>query len=182
MKNTKQEIRNIIKNRRSKLLPKEVIKKSEAIINKVKTKILDGNFEIISVYYSTENEVQTQELIKWLFSIGKRVVIPFMDSDHNMEMKEIDSFDFKREVFLGIIQPIQEYKSIDIKKIDLTITPCLGFDKKHNRLGYGLGCYDKMLRETNSMSWLLAFDVQEFGEIPTEECDEEIDIIFTETR
>lgn len=82
---------------------------------------------------------------------------------------------------LGIKEPDPETSSlIDPAELDAIIIPCVGFDLKGYRLGYGGGYYDTYLKRTAAKRIGVAFSIQE-TQIPLfEEHDEPLDLIVTE--
>ncbi len=68
----------------------------------------------------------------------------------------------------------------------VVLVPLLAFDRSGARLGYGAGYYDRSLRQLRSAEPVvaigIAFDEQEFPEIPTEPQDEPLDMILTPSR
>ena len=68
----------------------------------------------------------------------------------------------------------------------LVLVPLVAFDRKGNRLGYGAGYYDACLRDMRARQRVtaigVAFDEQEFTDIPREPQDEPLDMILTPSR
>ncbi len=68
----------------------------------------------------------------------------------------------------------------------LVLVPLVAFDRKGNRVGYGAGYYDACLRDLRARGRAtaigVAFDEQEFPDIPREPQDEPLDMILTPSR
>lgn len=70
-------------------------------------------------------------------------------------------------------------------KIDVCITPLLGFNGKLFRIGYGKGCYDRFFAEHKCKKIGLAFSVQktdfvqEKHDVPLDCCVTEKDVIYS---
>lgn len=68
----------------------------------------------------------------------------------------------------------------------ILLMPLLAFDCKGARLGYGAGYYDASLRLLRSLQPIfaigVAFDEQQFSEVPQEPQDEPLDMILTPSR
>ena len=68
----------------------------------------------------------------------------------------------------------------------IIFVPLVAFDRLGNRLGYGAGYYDACLRDMRAHQRILAigvaFDEQEFREIPRELQDEPLNMILTPSR
>ena len=85
----------------------------------------------------------------------------------------------------GIMEPIAaECIPASYKDIDLVLIPGVAFDRQMNRLGYGGGFYDKLLKilPADLPGIAIAFDLQIVDSIPVMAHDRKIDIIVTETE
>ena len=83
----------------------------------------------------------------------------------------------------GILEPKPEaIRPAAADQIDVALAPGLAFDETGNRLGRGMGYFDRLLQETSGARIALAFDFQLLGEVPTEAHDTRMDFIVTETR
>jgi len=133
-------------------------------------------------YVSFGSEVNTHALIKEALH-DKRVGVPLVD-DKKLLAKEITAYNQLKTGYKGILEPSYERKSIDLEDIDLIIVPAVAYDKRHYRLGYGGGYYDRLLasgaRTPTSIG--LAFDEQIVGELPIEDHDQKVDFIVTDKR
>ena len=59
----------------------------------------------------------------------------------------------------------------------------MGFDKRGNRIGHGIGYFDKLLQDSNYASHIgLAFELQIVDSISTEKHDISVNKIITEKR
>ena len=69
---------------------------------------------------------------------------------------------------------------------DILLVPLVAFDKKLNRLGYGAGFYDRLIKSLkkrkNIITVGLAFDFQEVYLIPTSRHDQKLDYIVTNKK
>jgi 5-formyltetrahydrofolate cyclo-ligase len=67
--------------------------------------------------------------------------------------------------------------------VELFIIPGVAFDLCGNRIGHGMGYYDRLLKNTvQAHSIGLAFECQIIKSIPAEEHDEKVEMIVTEDR
>ena len=69
--------------------------------------------------------------------------------------------------------PIQE-------KHDVILVPCVGLDSQGNRIGYGVGFYDKYLEGNNAVKIALSYSKQIVKVIPVSKNDVKMDWIVTE--
>ncbi len=132
-------------------------------------------------FVSFGTEVHTHGIINALLSQGKQLAIPkIIDSSYMYaiafhEWSELDKGQ------LGILTP--HSKTEITSKIDVIITPGLGFSTTGGRLGFGRGYYDKWFRaNTDGIKIALAYEIQIVDEVPTDDNDINVDIIITEDR
>ncbi|MBI5025476.1 MAG: 5-formyltetrahydrofolate cyclo-ligase [Nitrospirae bacterium] len=146
-------------------------------------------------YASFGTEVETLTAIEASLRSGKRVALPVVDRDRNgLRVYEIKAMADLGPGFMGIPEPkVLEGRAIELKDIDLMIIPGVGFDIAGNRLGYGVGYYDRLLGELIDPSIrmrrkksvpiiALCFEEQILSEIPPEAHDIRVNKIITEKR
>ena|ERR1017187_2271470 len=137
------------------------------------------------VYVSKEAEVDTHGLIRQLRAMGRKVYVPWFDAaKERYGASELHDFDADLTTGrFGILEPKPEaMRPAAAKQIDVALAPGLAFDKTGNRLGRGMGYFDRLLQEIYGARIALAFDFQLLGEVPTEAHDRRMDFIVTETR
>ena len=179
----KKTIRNLILENRSKL-GKDIHKTySESIVDKIFLSSIYKNANVIMTFVSFGTEVNTHNFIKKSISDGKRIAVP-ITFPKTREIKASEIFDFNElEVgFYNILTPKDEYvRYINPEEIDLAIVPGLAFDRKGYRVGYGGGYYDRFLSQYSHIIKLgIAFDLQIIDEVPKNDFDIPVDMIFTE--
>ena len=118
--------------------------------------------------------------------LGKRLALPAVDPAHK-ELKIFEVRDISELVsgYMGIPEPeITGNREISLRDIDIVIIPGAGFDIKGNRLGYGAGCYDRLLSASGKhlTTIALAFEEQIVERIPAESHDIKVDMIVTDKR
>ena len=76
------------------------------------------------------------------------------------------------------------FRPVSPEDIDLVIVPGIAFDRSGERIGYGMGFYDRFLKkirkDTSSIG--LAYEFQIVDDIPSEETDVKVNKIITEKR
>lgn len=174
----KQDIRKIYLNKRKNLNEKFVSENSEIIQNKLFLMKEYLCSESICVYMDTQMEVQTNRIILNALGNNKKVAIPKIENNV-MNFYYIKDISQTKLGNFKINEPITK----DIVKNDnpLIIVPGIVFDKKKNRIGYGMGFYDKYLNENkNCKKIALAFDFQIVDSVPYSQNDIKMDIVITE--
>ncbi len=76
-------------------------------------------------------------------------------------------------------------KPVSVLNPELIFVPCLAFDKKGNRLGYGGGYYDRTFAYLNKInhrfiSVAYAYEEQKLDYIPIDKFDFKVDYVITE--
>ena len=122
-------------------------------------------------YLSFDGEVDTERMIKKTLKQGKRVAVPVI---RHQAREIIPSLlkDMDQELQTGpygLRHPRNEYiRPIPLESIDLVVVPGLAFDEAGNRLGRGMGYYDRFLsRLPKDVPTIgLAFDFQVIRDFP----------------
>lgn len=176
---------------------KEILIKREQISKEAKSlkdeKIRQNLFSItefveairICIYASFKSEVNTFSIITYLISIGKKVILPKVEKkEHKLYLYEIEDINDLQPGFMGIYEPSEKNRRVEINNVDLVIVPGVCFDIYGNRIGYGGGYYDILLtnREMNTPIIALAYEEQIIPKIQSEPHDIRVDIIITEKR
>lgn len=153
-----------------------------AITKKIVANELYLNADLILTYVSFGDEVDTRRLIVYALKQGKRVAVPYCQDNH-MYFFEISS---PSEIILGKdgIPTVDPIGKIPVNPTDKTlcVVPALAFDRKGNRLGYGGGYYDRYLSKYKPNCIGLCFDNCITEEIPANNLDVKIPLIFTESN
>lgn len=109
-----------------------------------------------------------------------------------MNMVPVDQKEYERLLssdLKPIPMPVFD-ANVPIHELDLMIMPGLGFDSHKNRIGYGMGIYDRFLnRYQDKFAKLpvligVAHDFQVFNDclFPTESHDTPLDVLLTEKQ
>ncbi len=139
----------------------------------------------ILAYYPFRSEIDTSIIIKDALGCGKKVALPRVGTE-GLDLYYIK--DLSKDLEPGsydIMEPIpSRCRPAEPGKMDMVIVPGVGFDRKHNRLGYGGGFYDRLLAgiPRSIPRIALAFDLQVLDEIPVSGHDLKIDILITESQ
>lgn len=175
----KKQIRNIVRGQKKNLLPAEIKERTQKILKNLYNTNEYRNAERIYVYVNYNQEVDTSLLIKEALILGKEILVPRVMGEE-MEFYRIKTMDDLEEGAYGILEPVKTCP-VDKAHEGFMILPGLAFDKKHHRIGYGGGFYDKYLyRYPNFYKVALCYDFQIFEEIVTEEQDIPVDCVIFE--
>ncbi|MDU1315941.1 5-formyltetrahydrofolate cyclo-ligase [Anaerococcus hydrogenalis] len=175
----KKELRRYFINNRTKINPDD--KKNWD--KKIKEKFLESNFyknsKSIFIYYSTDDEIDTKEIIKEAFLDKKEVYIPKIIGKHRMIPVLLKSFD---DLIDGKYKMKTSKRDETKEKIDLTIVPGLSFDKNKYRLGYGGGFYDSYIKNHKSLYIGLFYQINKSYKLNFDYFDQKLDLIITDKK
>lgn len=130
-----------------------------------------------------EKEVDTWPMIERLLEKGKTVALPVTNKkDKSITLKVITSKDDTELCDLKFPEPKKSCISIPPEEIDLVIIPGIAFDQQGNRLGFGHGYYDRLLKKLHCPVVALAYEFQILHAIPRQEHDVPANIIITEKK
>ncbi|MBT7393118.1 5-formyltetrahydrofolate cyclo-ligase [archaeon] len=140
------------------------------------------NSDVICSYVSFKSEVNTHNIIKKSINLGKKVVVPYIKNEE-IYLSELNDFNNLEQGQFGILEPKKEFiKSVDKSIVEIFIIPGLAFDKSGNRIGYGGGYYDRLLKDLNVLKIALCYEFQLLENLPNEDHDIPVDIIITEKQ
>ena len=171
----KDELRKLLIKKRKDILNKKEL--STIIVNKLMNLDIYKKAKVIALYNSLKDEVDTSYLITE--SLKEKIILLPKIFDDNMEYIKINNNTKYNKSHFGVLEPVG---SIYQDKIDLIIVPGVAFDKKFNRLGFGMGYYDKYLKKHNVYKIGLCFNEQMVDILPHNELDIPMDMIITPNK
>lgn len=171
-----------MKQKRKVLTTDEIHEKSIAICEKLLEINAFKNAKTIMIFMSAFKEPDTIPIIKNIFRLSKKVVVPVTDQQTKIITPSyINCLDDMIAGAYNILEP-QIIKSAPLCAIDLVIVPGIAFDKNGNRLGFGEGYYDKFLKNYKKIKIGICYDFQLLDKLPADEHDIPMDIILTERQ
>ena len=144
----KADLRKKYKDLRSTLTENQIEDKSIAIANKtLELNIWDFSFYHVYLPITRLNEVNTEYLLSILGGKDKNIIVSRIDpdSDELINFLLTDNTAIKINKW-GIPEPVDGI-NIETEKIEVMFVPLLAYDLYGNRIGYGKGYYDKLLRK-----------------------------------
>ena len=139
---------------------------------------------VICFYVSKPLEVDTRNAIRQSLKLGKSVLVPKMDpKKKQLLLYEIKSLrDLKLGAF-GVLEPVPaRTRKAKYSEVNCVVVPGVAFDLRKNRLGHGLGFYDRFLAKLPAKTKKvgLAFFFQVVNHIPREAHDVVMNRVLTE--
>ena len=138
--------------------------------------------KIIGGYYPINYEIDDLKILEEFEKKNIKISLPVIKKNFSMKFIQCSLKDpFKINAY-GIPEPIKG----KIVKPDILLIPLVAFDKKLNRLGYGAGFYDRIIKSLKIKKKLitigLAFDFQNVYFIPISKYDQKLDFIVTNKK
>tara|TARA_Y100000739_G_scaffold28890_1_gene22173 strand:+ start:1014 stop:1571 length:558 start_codon:yes stop_codon:yes gene_type:complete len=139
------------------------------------------SYQSIALYYPFDNEASTLEIINYLHSKNKEVLLPVIENNSKtlfFAKNGIQSELIKNN--FGIFEP-KNKEFVDIEEIDLALIPCVAFNDKLFRLGMGGGFYDRTFSKKSSTILIgMAYSFQYENESFQEKHDIKMDYVITQ--
>ncbi len=180
MTSIKSQYREKLKARRGALSSQERAQKSREIFKHLQSLPELEESTSVFCFISYGSEVETHSLIDSLIKDDRKIAVPSIIDKNQMVAREFKDWKSLEKDSLGILSPAPG--ATEVKSVDITLTPGLGFTPQGHRIGYGRGYYDRWFaNHLAGVKIALAFDVQICEELPVEEYDVKIDIIVTES-
>jgi len=133
-------------------------------------------------FASFGTELSTDPVMRWVFSSGKRLLVPYVEGAA-LRAAVIGSEEQLAPGYRGIREPVRRVP-VDAEEADVVLVPGVAFDPAGRRLGYGGGFYDAFLAGIpGGVSRVgLCFDLQVVDEVPAGPNDEGVGLVVTELR
>lgn len=138
---------------------------------------------VVMLYMSFGAEAPTHLLAEKILHDGKKLILPYMDTDFQIQPYFTPDLSLLHTSRFGIAEPDpRRCQKASPDEVDLILIPGVGFDRKGTRLGFGKGCYDRflpLLRE-NVPKIALAYSMQLLHSLPAAPHDIPMDMLLTE--
>ena len=179
----KGEVRKRLLRLRNAMMPEEIAAGSLTIMKRVIDLEEIRRASTLMVYLGFGSEVQTDELIRWGWAEGKRIVVPrCCPETRELIPCLIGGWDEVAPGHYGIREPMSPcLRPVPAGEIDAILVPAVAFDRQGRRVGYGGGYYDRFLpKAPQAMKIGAGFARQILAEIPADAYDVAVDLIVTE--
>lgn len=185
MSGEKKELREEARARLKALSLPERVERGQRAVKRLLASPEYAASKIIFAYYSVAPEMDTHALIANGLADSKTVGLPrTQKTDCSMHFHSITHLVNDMEVaHFKFHEPKAALPIIPADQAGLIIVPGLAFDLRGNRLGRGAGYYDRYLPQAkNAVVCALAFECQILNNIPSQNHDKPVHLIFTEDR
>ncbi len=140
-----------------------------------------NNARCVMAYSSYKNEPNLLPFMHALLDMGKHLALPYIATDDNLVAVEYTNDSVMKSNVYGIAEPIIMNESEQAEP-DLVLVPGVAFDTAMNRIGYGVGYFDRFLKQTNAFKIGICYDMQIAPKIEAEPYDIAMDMLVTERR
>ena len=181
----KKDLRNKLTERRNLIKRNTTIEFNIDAFNKLIEKIELNKVDCAGSFMSIRSEISTNKLNKAILDMNIKLALPTIKK--NAETLIFKSTNSDKNFKLGkfnILEPTNDNKEIIPQ---LFFVPCLGFDLKGYRIGYGGGFYDRTFEKLKKLDLFFytvgfAYDDQKLNELPIEKFDYKLDFVLTEKQ
>lgn len=178
----KDKIRQELKLKRKQMPKEEAAEKSRCASRLFLESSFYKSANVIMLYMPLGNETNTENISFSALKDGKRIVFPKTDRESG-EITPIyadEATDFEKGAF-SVLEP-KSLSVADVNDIDIIIVPGIAFTKSGKRIGFGKGCYDRLLENFAKTKIGFCFEYQLCSEFESEAHDKKMDFIITEER
>lgn len=169
----------------ARLTPEEIGAKSHAVCQLLFTQPEFRKAEVVMVFLSLEQEVDTSPIVLRCWQLRKRVLAPKV-SWNQKRMLPVEIRSLTEDVVvsqMGIREPVSGIP-FPIPNIDMVIVPGLAFDEFGHRVGRGQGFYDRFLAhpEFKGVACAVALEEQVTTNVPAGPLDRPVTMLVTDEK
>ena len=142
----RQALRRQLRQARCALAAHEHAERSARICQQLVNHRLFRAAQHIACYLPNDAEVDLSSLIETAWAMGKTVYLPVLSAIHHNRLHFLPYApgDVLMANSFGIPEPVLRSRRVSaLTRLDLVLTPLVGFDEQGNRLGMGGGFYDR---------------------------------------
>jgi 5-formyltetrahydrofolate cyclo-ligase len=185
---TRQELRDQIRQRRNSLADKEQEYAAQSLA--LHAEPLVKHVNSVALYLTNDGEIDTSPLINTLKAAEKQLAFPIIHpfAKGNLLFQAVNRDTHWTTNKYNIVEPKLDVRHVcPLESLDIIFLPLVAFDKEGNRLGMGGGFYDRTLSRLHTLKNKpiligLAHDCQEVEKLPFEPWDVPTNIIVTPSK
>ncbi|HET6167264.1 MAG TPA: 5-formyltetrahydrofolate cyclo-ligase [Marmoricola sp.] len=139
----------------------------------------------VAAYVSVGREPGTGVLLDALVAAGKRVVLPLLQPDNDLDWAAYSGADGLVSAGRGLLEPVGPALGVDaIATADAVVVPGLAVDRRGLRLGRGGGSYDRALGRVpvGTFTCVVLNDAELLDDVPAAPHDRRVSAAVTEQR
>lgn len=181
----KLALRDQLVTARGKLPLAELAERSRATRDLVLTAPEVRRAATVAAYVSVGREPGTGVLLDALVAAGKRVILPLLQADNDLDWAAYSGPDALVPAGRGLLEPAGRPLGPDaVATADVVIVPGLAVDRTGLRLGRGGGSYDRALGRVpvGTFTCVLLNDDEVLDQVPAAPHDRRVTAAVTERR
>jgi len=136
----------------------------------------------VAAYVSIGTEPGTGPLLDALTAMGRRVILPVVLPDLDLEWAVYDGTENLARARRGLLEPTGERLGLAaVATADVVLPPGFAGDRSGMRLGQGGGCYDRTLGRVpvGTFTCTLLYDGEVLDEVPASPHDRRVTAVVT---
>jgi len=137
------------------------------------------NYKNLGGYFPVNFEVDDLEILKNFERKGFKISLPVIKKKFQMDFYQWSFTEILKINRYGIPEP----ETKNLINPEILLVPLVGFDLKLNRLGYGGGFYDRLIKKLSQKKKILkiglALSDQKIDKVPVNKYDQKLDYIVT---
>ncbi|WP_165492195.1 5-formyltetrahydrofolate cyclo-ligase [Egibacter rhizosphaerae] len=136
----------------------------------------------IVAYAATGSEVDLDPLLEVLLGRDVAVYLPVVDGPELTLARVHDLTSDLAAGYRGVREPSPDLPRESAPAVDVVLVPGVGFAPDGTRIGYGGGHFDRLLTRLEAPTRIgVAYAAQVLPHLPTENHDQRLDAVVTET-
>lgn len=175
----KTALRDQLTTQRRRILLPELREHADAIARHLLSSDVVRRSATVAAYVSVGTEPGTGPLLEGLAAAGKRVILPVVMPDLDLDWAvHTGALEGRR----GLLEPEGPTLGVDaIATADLVLVPGLAVDPRGMRMGKGGGCYDRALGRVpvGTPVCVVLFDHEVVPRVPVEPHDRPVNAVVT---
>jgi 5-formyltetrahydrofolate cyclo-ligase len=139
----------------------------------------------VACYVSIDTEPGTGPLLDGLLGMGRRVIVPVVQPDLDLDWAVYDGPGSLARARRGLLEPTGPRLGLEaVATADVVLTPGLAVDRSGMRLGQGGGCYDRALGRVpvGTFTCTLLYDDELLDAVPAAPHDRPVTAVVTPTN
>ena len=136
----------------------------------------------VAAYVSVGTEPGTGPLLERLLEMGRRVIVPVLLPDHDLDWAVYDGPAGVVRARAGLLEPTGPRLGLEaVATADAVLTPGLAVDRAGVRMGRGGGCYDRVLGRVpvGTFTCTLLYPGELLEEVPAAPHDRRVTAVAT---
>lgn len=171
----------MLKERRRSIAGEKRAEAEAAMVRSIAETAAFGAAHTVLLYAPYQSEPNLLPLVRIAREANKKIAFPRCNTkEHTIRFFYLEESARLREGAYGIYEPAEDAPECFPDKDTLCIVPALAFDTKGNRLGSGLGYYDRFLTCFEGTSMGVAFSKTLLQQVPCDAHDIPVSVLVTE--